>query len=143
MFKSSTVRQIDIVLTKQMCKWAWRQGLIRDYKFVSVSFPKAKAGPQPCFTTDQVMTLIEKGKSEEKLAFALMAYAGLRIGEVEQLQWEDISLKNGQFTMIHVRHGGSNGITKDKEERFVPVHPEIAELLGPASKKAGLLSPPL
>jgi integrase len=128
-----------IVLTKQIFKWAWRQGLIRDYKFASVSFPKAKAGPQPCFTTDQVKMLIEEAKGEEKLAFAFMGYAGLRIGEVEQLQWEDISLKNRQFTMIHVRHGGSNGTTKDKEERFVPVHPKISELLGPANKKTGLI----
>ena len=128
-----------IVLTKQIFKWAWRQGLIRDYKFASVSFPKAKAGPQPCFTTDQVKMLIEKAKGEEKLAFALMGYAGLRIGEVEQLQWEDISIKNRQFTMIHVRHGGSNGTTKDKEERFVPVHPKISELLGPTNKKTGLI----
>jgi len=113
--------------------------LIRDYKFVSVSFPKAKAGPQPCFTTDQVKTLIEKAKGEEKLAFVFMGYAGLRIGEVEQLQWEDISFKNKQFTMIHIRHGGSNGTTKDKEGRFVPVHPKISELLGPANKKTGLI----
>jgi len=128
-----------VVLAKQIFKWGWRQGLIRDYKFASVSFPKAKARPQPCFTTAQVKMLIEEAKDEEKLAFALMAYAGLRIGEIEQLQWEDLSFKNKRFTMIHVRHGGSNGTTKDKEERFVPVHPEISELLGPASKKTGLI----
>jgi integrase len=128
-----------IVLTKQIFKWAWRQGLIRDYKFASVSFPKAKAGPQPCFTTDQVKMLIEEAKDEEKLAFALMGYAGLRIGEVEQLRWEDISIKNKRFTMIHVRHGGSNGTTKDKEERFVPVHQKISDLLGPTNLKTGLI----
>ena len=128
-----------VVLAKQIFKWGWRQGLIRDYKFASVSFPKAKAGPQPCFTTAQVKMLIEEAKDEEKLAFALMAYAGLRIGEVEQLQWEDISIKNKRFTMIHVRHGGSNGTTKDKEDRFIPVHLEITELLGLASKKTGLI----
>jgi len=128
-----------IILTKQIFKWGWRHGLLKDYKFASVSFPKAKAGQQPCFTTDQVKTLIEEARGEERLAFAFMGYAGLRIGEVEQLQWEDISLKNRQFAMIHVRHGGSNGTTKDKEERFVPVPPKISELLGPVSKKTGLI----
>ena len=36
-----------------------------------------------------------------------------------------------QSTMIHVRRGGSNGTTKDKDDCFVPIHPQIAELLRP------------
>jgi len=31
--------------------------------------------------------------------------------------------------MIHICRGGSNGTTKDKDDRFVPIHPKIAELL--------------
>jgi len=129
-----------IVLAKQMFKWAWRQKLIVVYSLEAVSFPKAKAGPQPCFTTEQVDALIKKGVGEEELAFALMGYAGLRIGEVEQLRWEDIIAKGKLFTMIHVRRGGSNGTTKDRDERFVPIHPEIAKLL-PRKKGSGVLLP--
>ncbi len=39
--------------------------------------------------------------------------------------------------MIHVRRGGSNGTTKDKDERFVPVHPTVARCLGPAKERTG------
>jgi integrase len=56
---------------------------------------------------------------------------------VEQLCWEDLAIKNSQFIMIHVRRGGSNGTTKDKDERFVPVHPVIANLIGSVGKKTG------
>jgi len=125
-----------VVLVKQMFKWAWRQRLIKEYRLVGVSFPKAKARPQPCFTSRQVDMLIEAGEGEEKLAFALMGYAGLRIGEVEQLCWQDVKTKDGQFTMIHVRRGGSNGMTKDKDERFVPVHPVVSDLLGTSRKRS-------
>jgi len=128
-----------IVLVKQMFKWAWRQRLIKDYRLSAVSFPKAKAASQPCFTSNQVDQLIEAGVGEEKLAFALMAYAGLRIGEVEQLCWEDIRINHGRFTMIHIRRGGSNGMTKDKDERFIPVHRIISDLLEPARKNTGLI----
>jgi len=125
------------VLAKQMFKWAWRQGLLRDYRLASASFPKAKAKPQPCFTSEQVDTLIAAAEGEARLAFALMGYAGLRIGEVEQLHWQDVYVNDGHFTMIHIRRGGSNGTTKDKDERFVPVHPTIAGLLGPAKRNTG------
>ena len=39
--------------------------------------------------------------------------------------------------MIHVRRGGSNGTTKDKEDRFVPVHPTISNLFGHPKKRTG------
>ncbi len=63
------------------------------------------------------------------LFFRFMGYAGLRIGEVEQLRREDIKTKDSQYTMIHVRRGGSNGTTKDRDDRFVPIHPRVAEFI--------------
>ncbi len=130
-----------IVLAKQLFKWAWRYKILPHYDLETVTFPKAKANPQPCFTSEQVDSLIEAGDSEEKIAFALMGYAGLRIGEVEQLQREDIVTKKKQFTMLHIQRGGSNGTTKDKDDRFVPVHPKIAELLKLYKKNKGTLLP--
>lgn len=45
----------------------------------------------------------------------------------------------GHFTKIHLRRGGSSGTTKDKDERFVPVHPAVAALLGQPQKNTGKL----
>jgi len=36
--------------------------------------------------------------------------------------------------MIQVRRGGSSGTRKDKEERFVPIHPKVAAHLNPLRK---------
>jgi len=119
-----------LVLTKQVFKWGWRQSVLRDYRLASATLPKAKARPQPCFTTAEVEALINATTGEERTALALMGYAGLRIGEVEQLRREDLRCVDGKPTMIHVKRGGSNGTTKDKDDRFVPVHPRIAETLG-------------
>jgi integrase len=41
--------------------------------------------------------------------------------------------------MIHVRRGGSSGTTKDKDDRFVPVHPTVGSLLGLPAGKTGRL----
>jgi len=67
----------------------------------------------------------------------LMCFAGLRIGEVEELQWDDLHIRGASFTMIHIRRGGSSGTTKDKDERFVPAHPRVATFLGQPTKKTG------
>ena len=102
--------------------------MLRDYPLAGVSLPKAKARPQPCFTSEQADKLIA-AEGEEKAAFAMMSYAGLRVGEVKQLRWEDVRTTDSKPTMVHVRRGGSNGTTKDKEDGFVPVHPKIVEHL--------------
>ena len=128
-----------IVLAKQVFKWAWRQGILPNYRLEAATFPKAKARPQPCFSSKQVDLLIDRADGEEKPAFALMGYAGLRIGEVEQLSWLDIIIKNQQYAMIHVRRGGSNGTTKDHDDRFVPIHPKLAQLLKAHKKTTSLV----
>ncbi len=122
-----------MVLARQMFKWAWRQRLLNDYRFSGTSFPKAN--PQPCFTSKQVDQLMDVANRDDRLAFALMGNAGLRMGEVEQLRWNDLHKAKGHFTMIQVRRGGSLGTTKDKDDRFAPVHPIIGSLLGAPGKK--------
>ncbi len=87
--------------------------------------------------------LIAKATAEDKIPFAIMAYAGLRFGEVKQLQWKDVMEQDGKFTMLHIRRGGSNGTTKDRDERFVPIHPKIADLLAEYTRGDGLVLPGL
>jgi len=118
-----------VVLAQQVFKWGWRRKLLREYQLAGVSLSKARPRPQPCFTSEQADKLIAAATGEEKAAFALMAYAGLRIGEVEQLRWEDLHRAGGELTMIHIRREGSRGVTKDKDDRFVPIHPKVAEQL--------------
>ena len=43
----------------------------------------------------------------------------MRIGELQQLRWEDVDL---ECNVIHVCRGGSSGKPKDKEDKFIPIH---------------------
>ena len=51
--------------------------------------------------------------------FATLAFTGMRIGELQQLQWEDV---DSDHSVVHVHRGGSGGRPKDKEDRFIPIH---------------------
>jgi len=51
--------------------------------------------------------------------FATLAFTGMRIGELQQLRWEDVDLDRN---VIHVRRGGSGDRPKDKEDRFISIH---------------------
>ena len=118
-----------LTLAKQVFKWGFQEGRLREYRLGAARIAKAKARPQPCFSTDQVELIIANSDGTEKVAFAILAYAGLRIGELEQLQWVDVQLDSGDLGMFHIRRGGSLGTTKDKDHRFVPISPRIRPLL--------------
>jgi len=102
---------------------------------------KARAKPQPCFTSEQVDLIVANTEGLEKAAFATLGYAGLRIGELEQLQWVDVQLDGDDQGMFHIRRGGSSGSPKDKDHRFVPIYPRIQSLIKALPRTGNLVFP--
>lgn len=127
-YKPKTVHGA-LTIAKQVFKWGHAEGRLREYRLVGTKLAEAKAATQPCFTTAQVEALINATTGIEQAVLATLAYAGLRIGEAEQLLWQDIRLDADGSGMFHIRRGGSNGTTKDKDARFVPIHRRIRLLL--------------
>eukprot|EP00752_Nemacystus_decipiens_P013681 g12134.t1 len=125
-----------LILTKQVFKWGYQEGQLREYKLVNAKVAKAHAKPQPCFTTDEVELILANTYGEERIVFATLAYEGLRVGELEQLQWDDVNLANGDLGMMHICRGGSTpGKTKSKRDRFVPIHPRVRPMLEALPRK--------
>jgi integrase len=91
--------------------------------------PEVPPTPQPCVTPDQVEKLIEAARPHEKPLFTALAYSGLRIGELVALRWQDVIFDKGQYGHLHIRLGGSNGTTKGKASRLIPIHPKLREIL--------------
>jgi integrase len=66
--------------------------------------------------------------AHQKPPLATMAYAGLHFGEVRDLCWGDLVLPDDNPGFIVVRRGGSNGKTKGRRLRRIPVHPELRRI---------------
>ncbi len=58
-------------------------------------------------------------------AFMTALYAGLRRGELVSLEWEDVDFEAG---LVYVRNKPGHPL-KDYEERAIPLHEELAEVL--------------
>ena len=56
----------------------------------------------------------------EGAIFSVMAYTGLRFGEVRDLCWSDVLLDQGESGFIVVRLGGSAGVTKTRRAGTCP-----------------------
>jgi len=119
----------SLTFVKSVLKWGWRVNLLPRYALANVALPSARPRPQPCFTTEQVDAIIEATSGRERAAFTILAFSGMRVNELVQLEWEDVLFERGELGMLHIRRGGSAGTTKDKDDRFVPIHPRVRLVL--------------
>jgi site-specific recombinase XerD len=109
----------ETIVIKQLFKWATRHGYLSRNLLEPIHFEKVKSPKQPCFTIEQVELLISNSEEWAVPMFATLAFTGIRIGELQQLQWEDVDFDSN---VIHIHRGGSGDRPKDKEDRFIPIH---------------------
>jgi len=141
-----------MMIIKQTIKWAVRQKIIRDNPIAGAQVPTAKPKPQPCFTDEQIAGLIERCEHlmqtdaswiNTRNAIVILSHTGLRVGELVQLQWQDVLFERGESGMLHIRRGGSRGTTKSREERFLPIAPQVRTVLDSLVQTNGLVMPGL
>lgn len=118
-----------LVIVKQLFKWAARTKLIATNALAGIQMDKPSSSIQPCFLPEQVAQLLERADPHEGAIFSVMAYAGLRFGEVRDLCWSDVLLDQGESGFIVVRRGGSAGATKTGRIRRIPVYPKLHDVL--------------
>lgn len=109
----------ETIVMKQLFKWATKNGYLSRNLLEPIRFAKVKSPKQPCFTIEQVELLLSNAEEEAVPIFTTLAFTGMRIGELQQLRWEDVDF---DLNVIHIQRGGSDGKPKDKEDRFIPIH---------------------
>src|SRR5262249_53544689 len=97
--------------------------------------PKVGKTVLKALTMADVEQLLAAASHQARLALALIAYAGLRPGEVRGLRWMDVDLTS---RMIIVRQATSKGETstpKSGHEREIPIADKLLELLREAGPR--------
>jgi integrase len=127
-----------LTIVKQIFKWGHRTAkYLAANPLEGEQIPPAESKPQPCFTPDQVHTLLAKADPHEARIFAVMAYTGMRFGEVRDLEWSDFDFAQGNHGWVIVRRGGSNNMTKGKRSRRIPLNAELRRVLDGMTKGDG------
>jgi integrase len=128
-----------VVIVKQLFNWATRKKLIRENPIAAASPKKPANTLQPCFTPDQVEMLLRRAPVVDLPAYAFMAYAGLRIGEVRDLRWDDLLLDQGRHGVIFVRRGGSGDTTKSGRTRKIPINSRLRKVIDQVPRTSDLV----
>lgn len=127
----------------QMVKWGWRQKYFAEYSLGMVRHPVAKPREQPCLSMVEIERAALCMDGVHRDAVLILAYSGLRVNELVQLRWIDVIFREDEAVKLHVRRGGSGDAPKDKDDRFVPIHPRIKQLIQTQPRRDALVLPGL
>jgi integrase len=119
-----------LMFVKQVFKWAHSKSkLLANNVLINESPDEPPPTEQPCFDAAQIEVLLNKSSQDDMPVFAIMAYMGMRFGEVRDLRWSDLHLAKGRFGQIYVKRGGSAKTTKGKANRVIPVHEALRKII--------------
>jgi integrase len=115
----------EAVMLKTLFKWAKQRRYVRENPLEMMKtkkpIPKPRGGP----TLAQVGRLLGKAKEPRLTQYAILAFTGMRSGELQRLRVEDLDLEENWIHIVS-RDGAE---TKTGYSRKVPIHPELKPFL--------------
>ncbi len=119
------------VLLKGFFKWCMERGFVNENPLENMKFkrpaPKPRGGP----SLDHVNQILAAAAPSRQTHYAVLAFTGMRSGELQRLCPEDIDLA-GNWIHIVSRDGAE---TKTGHSRKVPIHPRLRPLLEALPKR--------
>jgi integrase len=114
--------------------FARRSGYVKESPLSDVEKAKERAGEIEILTVAQTARLLESADAETLPYWAIGAFAGLRVAEIERLDWEEVDFERG---LIEVKAAKA----KTGSRRHVHIQPNLAEWLAPYRNATGPVCP--
>lgn len=121
------------VIIKQLFRWAKGRRLLADNPLADVRLKKPPTVPKEGPGLDQVDRILAAAPEPLRSQLAVLAFTGMRSGELQRLQKADVDLAGG---WVHVR-SRPGAETKTRESRKVPIHPRLRPVLSSLPRAGG------
>ena len=113
------------VIVKQLFKWARSRKLIADNPLADIKLNKPPLEPKAGPSLAQVDRALSAAEEPLRGRLAVLAFTGMRAGELQRLRPEDVDLAGG---WVHIR-SRPGAETKTRTSRKVPIHPRLRRVL--------------
>jgi integrase/recombinase XerD len=117
----------DALVIKNAMKWGSKasRGLLKSNPAVDWETPKPVKPKRRCYTAAEVEVLENGVREWLRPVVTLLAWTGMRIGELVNLRWADVDLSK---RVIHVRVQEA-WKPKGRRDRVIPMHPKVEAIL--------------
>lgn len=123
----------DFVGLKSFFKWCVERNYLSNNPAACLKMRKPIAVPRGGPDNEQLGQILKSASPRLRLMLALLAFTGLRSGEMQRLLVEDVDLQHGWIHVIS-RAGAE---TKTGRSRKVPIHPALRPYLTAVRRGAG------
>jgi integrase len=122
------------MIRKSFLSWCVSRKHLASSPLAGVKVPKPRRQKYPAATLEQVNQILASATGSLVAVLAVLAFTGLRIGEVAALRPQDVDLLEG---MLHVRRREGWGPKTEASERSIPIHRRLLALLRALPKPRG------
>jgi integrase len=121
----------DGVMLKSFFRWCKQRKLIAESPMAEMTFHKPISEPKGGPSLAEIDKILAAANEPRRTQLALLAFAGLRSGELQRLERLDVDLAGG---WIHVV-SRPDAETKTGRSRKAPIHPRLRTFLEAVPKK--------
>jgi integrase len=117
----------DSLGIKGLFKWASKKGrkLVSENPAAEWETVRPVSPKRRCYSREEVERLEQEVRPWLREVVTVLAWTGMRIGELINLQWRDVDQSKG---LIHVRVR-DDWRPKGKADRSIPMHPKVAAII--------------
>lgn len=130
-------RYTEATVVKQLFRWLHREGLISANPITRCRLREPEPTERHCFTPEQVNAMLDRANPVLHPKLIVLAYTGLRFGELRDLRWTDVDYGSGTNGVLRIRRGGSTDSTKTRRSRRIPMHPDVRRAIDSAPRIDG------
>jgi integrase len=123
----------ESIVIKQLLRWSESRQLIAETPLKHYRVAKPISRPKPAPTSDEVQRILRAASLDRRMVFAVLAFTGMRVGELQNLRDEDVDRQRG-WIQVASRPGAE---TKTKQSRKIPIHPLLLNLLRAYRRRTG------
>ncbi len=111
----------ESVVIKQFLTWCESRSYLLKSPLIKVRITKPPLVKRTPLKHEQLVEIVRKLPRHHQLVVLTLAHSGLRVGELQRLQPNDVNVEAGWFA-VESREGLE---TKTRESRRVPIHKEL------------------
>lgn len=130
----------DATQIKTMINWLIDENYLPSSCKIKLKVAKPGKSDRYCYTNEQVEAMIQHCQCSSKLTWlhlivVALSHSGIRIEELVDLKWSDITITDGEWTLVLTDERSHKGAEddrrtkKNKKGRTLPVHPRLRRLL--------------
>lgn len=123
--RSAKTLYTAMIILKTFIRWCVNRDLLEKDPLRSCKVSEPYIPPKRTPTAAQIQQILAAAQGQRQVQLALLAYTGLRAGEMQMLRPQDVDLEQG---WIHITaHDG--WVPKTRQARKVPLHPKLKAYL--------------